>query len=137
MKKIALVEDDADERLFIKRAIAQADQEVEVIDYVDGQEALDSLLELKEKEEFPSLVIIDLKLPLLSGLEVLKHLRAALGDEPVPLVICSGSSAKTDVLAAWKEGCSGYLVKPSNPQDYRDLVQTLMNYWFSSHQRSL
>ena len=134
MRTIALVEDDPDERIFIQRAILRSHHEVEILHYSDGQHALEELERLSEEDAFPALVIIDLKLPRVDGMEVLRRLRPHSRKHLVPLVVCSGSSARSDILTAWTEGCSGYFIKPDNPSDYSFLVSSMLDYWFSSQQ---
>ena len=134
MRTIALVEDDPDERLFIQRAIMRSHHDVEILDYSDGQRALEELKKLSDEDAFPALVIIDLKLPRIDGMEVLRRLRPHSREHLAPLIVCSGSSAKSDILTAWREGCSGYFIKPDNPSDYSFLVSSMLDYWFSSQQ---
>ena len=134
MRTIALIEDDPDERIFIQRAIKRSHHPVEVLDFSDGQRALDELEKLSDEDTFPSLVIIDLKLPRIDGMEVLRRLRPHSQKHLVPLIVCSGSSAKSDIITAWQEGCSGYFIKPDNPSDYGFLVSSMLDYWFSAQQ---
>ena len=134
MRTIALIEDDPDERIFIQRAILRSHYPIEIVDYADGQRALDELAKLSDEDDFPALVIIDLKLPRIDGLEVLRRLRPYSQLHLVPLIICSGSSAKSDITTAWQEGCSGYFIKPDNPSDYSILVSSMLDYWFSAQQ---
>ena len=134
MQTIALIEDDPDERIFIQRALIRSHHEVELLNYMDGQRALEELAALSEEDSFPALVMIDLKLPRIDGMEVLRRLQPFSKKHLVPLIICSGSSAKSDIITAWQEGCSGYFIKPDNPSDYSLLVSSILDYWLSAQQ---
>ena len=134
MKTVALIEDDPDERIFVQRAIMRSHHKVDILNYADGQRALEELGRLSEEDAFPSLVIIDLKLPRIDGMEVLRRLQPLSQKHLVPLIVCSGSSAKSDIMTAWQEGCSGYFIKPDNPSDYSFLVSSMLDYWFSTQQ---
>jgi len=79
------------------------------------------------RAERPDLVVLDVKMPELDGFAVLAMLRGE--GNPVPVVMCSGSSLQKDVDRAYAGGCNGYLEKPTTMQDYSTMAGAIVDYW--------
>ncbi len=132
---ILLVEDDPDDQLLIRRAFAEARLGNPLTLARDGDEALaylsaDGAFADRQANPLPVLVLLDLKLPRRSGLEVLRWLRAqpgALGRTPVAVLTSSRQSA--DVEQAYDLGANSYLVKPVDFDGLLEMVRTAGLYW--------
>jgi len=79
------------------------------------------------RTEKPDLVVLDVKMPDLDGFGVLAMLRGE--GNPVPVVMCSGSTLQKDVDRAYAGGCNGYVEKPSSLDDYRSMADAIVGYW--------
>jgi len=136
---LLLVEDDFDDQQFIKRAVRGSAFELNLNICEHGEQAL-SYVQAEggqysvETAPVPVLVLLDLKLPRVPGLEVLEMMRKDPGYRSVPIAVLSGSTSVSDVEKAWDLGCSSFLAKPSNPAGYLELINTLCAYWMSNFQ---
>jgi|SRR4051812_14252754 DNA-binding response OmpR family regulator len=134
MPKVILhVEDEEDDAFLFRRAMTKAGCSVPIQLASDGQTAIDYLKgtgSFAKRDEFPlpSLVLLDLKLPHVPGLEVLKWIRqeAAL---LVPVVILSSSENENDITAAYELGGNAYLVKPSDTSEFPEIAKTITDFW--------
>jgi CheY-like chemotaxis protein len=135
MKTILQVEDDPNDVLFLQYAIKKVGLANPVHVASHGQEAIDYLQgvgKFADREQFPlpSLVLLDLKLPYVMGLEVLKWIRRNLQPPPIVIVLTS-SALEADVVAAYELGANAYLTKPSAPAQLQDLVRALQHFWLT------
>ncbi|MBI4869295.1 MAG: response regulator [Candidatus Wallbacteria bacterium] len=121
MKEILLVEDDDVQAFLVERAFRRAGVANPIERVSDGQEALD-LLRLRP-EGLPGLMLLDLKMPRLTGFEVLEAIRADGRTRRLPVVIVTSSDSPADRERAAREGVLGYLLKPCDPEQIRCLVQ--------------
>ncbi len=133
---ILLVEDDADEAELAQRALAGLDCVIERVG--DGLEALDFLFARgrhaqREGETLPELVLLDLKLPALDGLEVLRRLRAEPVTRFIPVVVLTSSNQPSDVSRAYALGVNSYLVKPVDFDEFSALMQQTGRYWLGAN----
>ncbi|WP_019587846.1 response regulator [Deinococcus apachensis] len=128
---VLLIEDSADDVLFIRRAFRAAEADVALRVACDGEQALEAL----GAERVPDLILLDLKLPRVGGLEVLSWLRAQAHLALVPVVVLTGSHEPQDVRGAYELGANSYLVKPVNAEALRHLVGTLGAYWLRLNTR--
>ena len=96
----------------------------------DGAEALDILLFADENgNALPSVVFLDLNLPKVSGLEVLKHIRSQDSVRMLPVVVVSSSAREEDVRNAYRLGANSYVKKPVNFEEFSGAVKQLTSYW--------
>jgi two-component system, response regulator len=122
---ILLVEDNQDDEELTVRALRmRTTANVEVAR--DGQEALDYLV---NANDVPQLVLLDLKLPNMVGLEVLRRIRADERTRWVPVVILTASSAPADVAAGYRYGANGYVRKPVDFDQFAEVIHHLGAYW--------
>jgi CheY-like chemotaxis protein len=133
-RPILLVEDDEDDVLLMQRALRKANVGAPVHVAGDGDEAVAYLARAGRYAEraqwpLPGLVLLDLKLPRRSGLEVLDWLRGQEGLRRIPVVVLTSSREVPDVNRAYDLGANSYLVKPSAPADLVDLVGSVAGYW--------
>lgn len=120
---LLLVEDESDDVLFFRRALRQAAPDVRLEVAVDGVEAMDQLGEGRPR---PDLVVLDLKLPRRSGLEVLAWVRGQARLRDLPVVVMSSSGEPSDILRARALGIDEYIVKPTSYEALRDVVAGLV-----------
>lgn len=139
MPIILLADDDPDDVLLIRRALARAkmDHPVHVVN--DGQAAVDYLAGTgayadRARHPFPDLLLLDIKMPRRSGLEVLAWLRAQPVMGRLPVVMLTGSRETADVNRAYELGANSYVVKPGSPEEYLDVAHALGLYWFATNE---
>ncbi|MCU7916003.1 MAG: response regulator [Candidatus Thiodiazotropha sp. (ex Gloverina cf. vestifex)] len=131
MKKnhILLVEDNPDDELLAMRALKKNNILNEVRVARDGAEALDYLEGLTEEETLPELILLDLQLPRVSGLEVLKAIRDNPRTQLLPVVILTSSDEEKDLVSSYKLGANSYIRKPVDFSQFVEAVQQLGIYW--------
>ena len=132
--KILLVEDNPDDVELTMRALKKHNisNRVEVVG--DGAEALDYLFCTgtyadRDPNELPAVVLLDLKLPKIDGLEVLKRLRADKRTKLIPVVILTSSKEEQDVVNGYKFGANSYVRKPVDFVQFNEAVRQLGLYW--------
>ncbi|RYG42954.1 response regulator [bacterium] len=128
LKTILLVEDNADDEQLTLRAMRQSDVPNLIRVARDGAEALERI---RESDPLPDLVLLDLKLPKLSGLEVLERLRADERTKTLPVVILTSSDEERDILGSYDLGANSYVRKPVDFTEFIDAVRQLGIYWLS------
>jgi two-component system, response regulator len=127
---IMLIEDNPDDQALTLRALKRNKILNEVTVASDGVEALELLLPGSGAEvKLPGLILLDLKLPKVDGLEVLRRLRADPRTEIVPVVVLTSSQEQEDILDSYHSGANGYVRKPVNFADFSEAVNTLGMYW--------
>ncbi len=129
---IVLVEDNPDDVLLMQRAFRKLNLLNPLRILSDGQDAIEHLAQADG--ETPALILLDLKLPRRSGLEVLAWLRAQARLRHCPVVVLTSSKEAPDVQAAYDLGANSYLVKPVELQAFMDMVGTLNLYWLVLNQ---
>ncbi len=133
-KIILLVEDNADDEELTLRALKKNNIQNEVVIARDGVEALDYLFGTgayagRDTSNVPSVTLLDLKLPKVDGLEVLKRLRADERTKLLPVVILTSSKEEQDLLNGYKFGANSYIRKPVDFAQFMEAVRNLGLYW--------
>lgn len=133
-KIILLVEDNPDDELLALRALRKNGVANEVVVAHDGVEALDYLFATGEYsgrdiEDAPQLVLLDLKLPRVDGLEVLRRVRSDERTRLLPVVILTSSKERQDMLDGYGLGANSYVRKPVNFERFVEAVEQLKLYW--------
>ena len=130
VRVILLVEDSPDDRDLTLRALKRANVLNPVAIANDGAEALEYFFGSGAADRpRPALVLLDLKLPKVDGLEVLRRMRADERTRLIPVVILTGSREQEDVLAGYRAGANAYVRKPVKFSDFADVVRTLGMFW--------
>jgi two-component system response regulator len=130
--EILLVEDDAGDAGLIARALQKSDLANKMVHVWDGQEALDLLF--GKEVSMPKLVLLDLKLPRVDGIEVLRKLKADPGTKAIPVVMLTSSNQQKDVQACYDLGANSYIVKPVEYRFFIEAVTEIGNYWLLRNQ---
>ena len=138
---ILLVEDNADDEALTLRALKKNNISNDVAVARDGVEALDYLFGRgryanRDVTELPSLVLLDLKLPKLSGLEVLRQLRADDRTTRLPVVALTSSNEEKDLISSYESHVNSYVRKPVDFVQFVETVRQLGNYWLVINQPS-
>jgi two-component system, response regulator len=139
-KIILLVEDNPDEEELVRIALQQTDVMSQLIVVHHGAEALDYLFSTgtyagRGSNMTPHLILLDLKMPKVHGLEVLRKLRADERTKLVPVVILTSSNEEQDLLASYSLGANSYVCKPVDFVQFTELVIQLELYWLVLNER--
>jgi two-component system, response regulator len=138
-KTILLVEDNPDDEELTTRALRQAKIANEIVVARDGSEAIEFLFGQgrhagRDLSQMPAVILLDLKLPKLSGLEVLQRLRADERTKLIPTVILTSSSEDEDMVKSYKWGANSYVRKPVEFGAFVNAVSQLGMYWMLLNQ---
>lgn len=138
-KTILLVEDNPDDELLTLRALRKNKILNEVTVVRDGAEALDYLFGVgeyagRDTGEMPQVVLLDLKLPKLDGLEVLRRLRADKLTRRLPVVVLTSSDEEQDIMTSYDLGANSYIRKPVEFHQFIDALGQLGLYWLVLNQ---
>ena len=137
---ILLVEDNADEEALTRRALKTDHMKIELVVAHDGVEALDYLFAAgdhagRDPSVMPRLVLLDLKLPKVTGLEVLERLRSDDRTKLLPVVILSLSHEAKDIIDGYTLGANSYIRKPVNFSQFHDAIRNVTDYWLRVNER--
>lgn len=132
--EILLVEDDPDDAELAIRALKKPQLANNLVHVVDGQAALAFLFgtgahEGRDITRLPKVVLLDLKLPKVDGIEVLRQIRANEGTRLLPVVVMTSSREDRDLLECYRLGANSYIVKPVDFDDYSGTVAKMGLYW--------
>jgi len=138
-RTILLVEDNPDDVDLTKRALARHRIGNEMVVARDGVEALDWLFGTgqhagRDARDTPTIILLDLKLPKVDGLEVLKRLRADERTKLLPVVVLTSSNEERDVITSYNLGANSYVRKPVDFEQFSEAVRQLGLYWLLLNQ---
>lgn len=133
-KTLLLVEDNPDDELLTVRALRKHNLANEIVVARDGQQALDYLFgegeyEGRPPEELPQVILLDLKLPKVDGLQVLERIRADERTRSIPVVVLTSSNEERDILRSYDLGANSYVRKPVNFEQFLEAARQLGLYW--------
>ncbi len=133
-RSILLIEDNPDDEALTLRALQKNNILNKVVVARDGAEALDYLFcrgayAQRDPLDLPELVLLDLKLPKVDGLEVLKQLRATQETRRLPVVILTSSNEQRDIVTGYDLGANSYIRKPVDFTQFTEAVRQLGVYW--------
>jgi len=129
--KVLVVEDNPNDVAIIKRAMRKSDVKCELYFARDGEEALDFLYGQGEFEDAPrpDLILLDLNLPKINGLEVLAKIKEDERLKRLPVIVLTISEREEDMVKAYNSGAASYMTKPVDSKDFERLIQTVQEYW--------
>jgi len=131
---ILIAEDDLDHAELIRECLRESAPGADVRHVYDGEAALTYLqrrgeYEEQERSPRPDLILLDLRMPKIDGLDVLKAVKSDDDLLSIPIVVLSTSDAETDIRRAFRCYANSYLVKPLNFANFSGLIEDLANYW--------
>ncbi len=138
--QVLLVEDNDDHAELVIRQISENSIRANLIRVADGQEALDYLFHNGKYNDaanfpMPHVIFLDLRLPKVDGLEVIKIIKESEELRKIPVVVLTTSEAERDVTRAYVNHANSYVVKPVDFQKFRDLMNELGIYWLNWNTR--
>lgn len=123
---ILLIEDDMIEVMKLNRTISSLKLEHKIIEANNGEEALKIL---EKKDELPDIILLDLNMPKINGIEFLSILKADDILKYIPTIILTTSNNQKDLLECYKIGIAGYVLKPLKYEEYVFKIEKLLAYW--------
>ncbi len=138
-KTILLIEDNPDDEVLTLRALKKSNLTNDVFVVRDGVEALDYLFATgthagRNAKDLPTIVLLDLKLPKIDGLEVLKRLRANDATKMLPVIVLTSSNEQKDLVSSYSLGANSYIRKPVDFDQFVQAVNQLGLYWMVLNQ---
>jgi CheY-like chemotaxis protein len=134
-KWILLVEDNAKDADLAMRALAAQQTPDEILRVADGAEALDCLYQRGvyrfRVAGLPGLVLVDLKMPKVDGLEVLRQIKKDAALKNIPVVVFTSSRERADLARAYQLGANAYVVKPVGFQEFVSVLRDIKRFWLS------
>ncbi len=129
-QSILLIEDDIVDQAMVREALKAIGASSSLTIVSDGEEALEHL----RTDERPGLILLDLNLPRMNGLEFLRELRKDARISHLPVVVLSTSAHEPDVAECFRLWVAGYMVKPMEHQEFVDQMRVILDYWLRSVQ---
>ncbi|MFC1996551.1 response regulator [Chloroflexota bacterium] len=134
---ILLAEDDSDDRYLISEALDESGVDNQLFIVENGEALLDYLkgrgsYKDRKKYPFPSLILLDLNMPLMDGREALAELKKDPALKRIPIIVLTTSQADEDVQETYDLGITGFISKPMTFNGLVDVMKTVGNYWFQS-----
>lgn len=123
---ILLIEDDAIEVMKFNRVLANLQQVHKIIEANNGEEALEIL---KNKVIIPDIIVLDLNMPKINGIEFLGILKADNVLKYIPAIVLTTSNNHKDLLEFYRIGIAGYMLKPLKYEEYVDKIKKMIEYW--------
>ncbi|HEX3953040.1 MAG TPA: response regulator [Stellaceae bacterium] len=139
-RTIMLVEDNPDDAELARRAFVRSDVVDQVIVLPDGEEALDYLFATgahagRDPSVLPHAVLLDLKLPKISGHDVLRRIRASAATKYLPVIILTTSREERDITTSYDLGANSYVRKPVDFAEFVEAARQLGSYWLRLNER--
>ena len=122
---VLFIEDDMIETMKMQRAISKFQSKHKIIEAKNGEEALDIL----KGGNIPDIILLDLNMPRMSGIEFLSILKADEKLKYLPTIILSTSENRVDLLKCFEIGIAGYIIKPLKYEDYEAKLKRVFEYW--------
>ena len=127
---VLLVEDSETDARLVELAVREANWIASLNTLTDGEQALDYLLQSKEKRSLPHLILLDLNMPRMNGFELLQRLKGDESFRRIPVVVLTTSSATEDIRKAYDLHANSYICKPADFRTFEKWLATLEEFWF-------
>ncbi len=139
--EILLIEDNVHDAELAMRSLRTNDIAIKIIHLKDGVEALDflfgtGLFDGRDINDKPKVILLDLKLPKINGLEVLERIKANPLTKKIPVVVLTSSNENLDVDRAYEVGANSYIVKPVDFDSFHKIVKNMGIYWLLNNETS-
>jgi DNA-binding response OmpR family regulator len=136
---ILLVEDEVSDAELLRRAFEKAHVENPIVHLSDGDQALAYLAGVgsysdRTQHPLPALILLDLKLPKMTGLQLLQWMHTRRAIKRIPVVVLTSAEDASTVNAAYDLGANSYLVKPGDPSEIVRMVEAMQRYWMEFNQ---
>ena len=133
---VLLVEDNLDHAELIKRSFADQEISSKIYHVTDGEAALDylyhrGLYSNPEKSPQPRIILLDIRLPKIAGLDVLETVKSDGDLKKIPVIVLSTSNAAKDVQQAYEKAANGYLIKPGDFIELIEMMDSFCSYWLN------
>ena len=137
--EILLVEDSVDDAEMTIRALKKINLANRLVHLEDGQEAVDYLFskgkyENRELPKQPKVILLDIKMPRMDGIEVLRQIKSKEATRMIPVVVMTSSGEEKDMIATYSLGVNSYVIKPVNFESFGKVVSELGLYWLLTNQ---
>ncbi|WP_299762492.1 response regulator [uncultured Dokdonia sp.] len=123
---VLLIEDDTIEIMKLNRTISTLNVKHKITEANNGEEALSIL---KEGNSLPDIILLDLNMPKINGIDFLKILKNDVHLKYIPTIVLTTSNNRNDLLECYKIGIAGYVLKPLKYDDYVSKIEKLLAYW--------
>ena len=123
---ILFIEDDKIETMKMHRTVSKLPVKHTIVEAKNGEEALNSL---KGGSRLPDIILLDLNMPRMSGIEFLTILKQDENFKYLPTIILTTSQNRADLLECYRIGIAGYIIKPLKYEDYEEKIQKVLAYW--------
>jgi|TARA_R110002012_G_scaffold320402_2_gene543893 CheY-like chemotaxis protein len=123
---ILFIEDDMIESMKFQRTLSKIESRHTIIEAKNGEQAIDAL---KTSESLPDIILLDLNMPRMSGIEFLEILKADEQYKYIPTIILTTSENRADLLECYRIGIAGYVIKPLKYEDYEKKLTAVLAYW--------
>ncbi len=124
---ILYLEDDAVELMKFEMAFTKLNRTMQIQSFENGLLGWEFLV--NNKRHLPKIIILDLKMPVMSGLEFLENIKNHLSLRKIPIIVLTSSEDKNDILFSYENQVAGYFVKPFSIKDYDETIQRINEYW--------
>jgi len=137
--EVLLVEDNIHDAEMTIRALRKVNLSNNLVHVKDGEEALDFIFARgkftgRETEQLPKVILLDIKMPKVDGIEVLRQLKSQETSKSIPIVIMTSSKEEQDVIRSYQLGVNSYVVKPVDFEGFAKAVSELGLYWLLTNQ---
>lgn len=132
IRRILIVDDSPKDVELTIAALSEKNLANDVIVAEDGEEALDYLYKRSKfvnEIGLPAIILLDIKMPKVNGLEVLKHIRSSPNFKYIPIIMVTSSREERDLIESYKLGANSYVVKPVDINQFIDAIKVLGYYW--------
>ena len=123
---VLFIEDDAIETMKLQRTVSKLQLKHNIVEAKNGEQALEIL---KASSKLPDIILLDLNMPRMSGIEFLKILKGDANYKYLPTIILTTSENRADLLECYKVGIPGYVIKPLKYEDYETKLKAVFEYW--------
>lgn len=125
---IYIAEDDEDDQFLLRTAFASANKDCELVFFNNGEQLITQLQKTRLR---PSLVLLDLNMPVMDGFQTLQQLRQQENYQTMPVVVLTTSSQQDDVMRAYALGANSFITKPNQYAELVNTVQHLQQFWLN------